>query len=90
MKKILYIAIALACIVAFMAFNGSIQESVFKRVKRHDVWGPACRQKCADNKGEICGFVSQGCCTIERCSTGFTGQNCENNYKLHIPGCTTD
>ncbi|CAD8130033.1 unnamed protein product [Paramecium sonneborni] len=60
MKKILYLAFAFVCIVEFIAFTNEILEHVIKRVKRHDIWGPTFKYKYADNKVEICGWVSQG------------------------------
>lgn len=47
MRKLLLLTIALACIIAIIAFNSDATASAFKKVKRHDVWGPECRNKCS-------------------------------------------
>lgn len=46
MRKLVYIAVALACIVCFAVFNSESTTQSLRRVSRHEVWGPACRTKC--------------------------------------------
>lgn len=58
MRKLIYIAVALACIVCFAVFNSESTAQSLRRVSRHEVWGPTCRTKCTEANGSICGIVS--------------------------------
>lgn len=57
MRKLFYVAIALACIVCFAVFNSESTAQSLRRVSRHSLWSPTCRNKCSDADGVICGYV---------------------------------
>ncbi|KAM3141379.1 hypothetical protein pb186bvf_006497 [Paramecium bursaria] len=90
MRKILVFIALISALSLLAYFNTGNETTNFRQVKRHDLWGPTCRDSCKASRGDICGSILQSCCASGHCTWGLSGQSCQSGSKLFIAGCTTD